>query len=106
MVKSFSATPAGLQNRLAEPGAVRQGFWKRQRGPALGVLALAAAAVLGGCSDQAGSVLAGNGQDRPWKVAGPLAPAPQASRASGQTCYGGPSGLVDDCGPFARYDGP
>ena len=108
MVKSSSATPAGPRNRPAGPDVVRQGFGKRKHGPALGIVALVAAAALGGCADQAGfgSASARNGQDTSWKVAGPMAPAPQASRMGTQACYGGPSGLVDDCGPFARYNGP
>ena len=78
----------------------------RRRGTALCAVGLAAAA-LGGCANQGGSTPASAGLDQaaPWRLAGPVMPAPSASRTPARDCDGGPSGFVDDCGPFARYDG-
>ncbi len=79
----------------------------RRRGPALCAVVLAAAA-LGGCANLGGSTPASAGLDQAasWRVAGPVTPSSSASRTAAKDCYGGPSGLVDDCGPFVRYDGP
>ena len=108
MVNSLGAVLARMRSQLAGPDAGAHARSRRQRGPALGIAALIAMAALGGCAEQAGplSASAGHGRDASWRVAGPVAPVSRASRVSSQTCSGGASGLIDDCGGFARYNGP
>lgn len=108
MAQSFSSMLPHLRNRLAGPGKGGRLTSKRHRGAALHVAALAAVAVLAGCAGQAGPMSgeASDSQGAPYHVAGPLVPAPKASRAGGaQACYGTSAGLVDECGPFPRYNG-
>lgn len=107
MIRSSGMMLTKLQGRPAGSDARVRAASKRHHGAALRVAALVGAAVLGGCAGQAGSAstTAGYGQDAPYHVAGPAVPAPKASRAGGQACYGNSAGLVDECGSFARYNG-
>ncbi len=75
----------------------------------LGAAVLAAA--LGGCADLGTSEPASASVAQPasWQVAGPVFPShttPLARQTPAQSCDGGASGFVDNCGPFVRYDGP
>ena len=66
---------------------------------ALCAFVLAAAGGLSGCASF------GNDQAASGLMAGPGAPTSFGSQTP--ACYGGGgSGLVDDCGAFARYNGP
>ena len=78
----------------------------RRHATALCAVALAAAAALGGCAGLGGPASASLGRAASWQVAGPMTAEHVANRATAPSCYDGPSRLVDDCGPFARYEGP
>ena len=107
MMQSFSATSARLRNLLTGPdGSGRAGSGQR-RGTALQIAALVAATVLGGCAGQAGTgfTAARGGQDGSYSVAGPFVSAPQRAQPDARSCYGTSAGLVDECGPFPRYNG-
>ena len=75
---------------------------------------MVAAIALGGCTGGVGPTLTAADLQQgsslaPWQVAGPTVAqaSPEARLLDGQRCYGGDSGLVDDCDPMSvRYDGP